>query len=147
MQEELNRTQLEIIYELRQMNKQLMDGVISNLSQLLQESMARGNLMRPSIENNTETAMITELPNNPKDDKKKSKPVIKSNVQIKAGVSMIEEQKDVIKERQRKLKERREEAFTQEEIDSITNMSTPLRSNVNDAPHPHWVKIQTIRSL
>ena len=71
----------------------------ANLGQMLQESLTRGNLVRPSIENKAETAMITELSTDSKDDKEKSKPVIKSNVRIKAGTNIVEEDRDLIKER------------------------------------------------
>ena len=51
MQEEANRTQTKIIEEQRTMNKQMMEGLVSRLGQMLQASITGGNVRLPSIEN------------------------------------------------------------------------------------------------
>ena len=148
LQEDLNRSHLEIIAEQREMNKQLMDGLVNNLGQTSQASLTGGNVKLPSIENKTESSIITEMPSHPKDerDKEKRKHVLKSNVLIKASTSTSMEGRDVNKERDRILSEREEEGFSQEEIDLIPNMSTPLKRDVRDEPHPNWLNTQTTRS-
>ena len=68
----------------------------------------------PSIENKTESAIVTEMPSHPKDEreKKKRKTVLKSNVLIEASTSTSMEGRDVNKEMDRILSERGEEGFT-----------------------------------
>ena len=51
MQEDLNRSHLEIITEQREMNKQLMEGLDTNLGQMLQAQIKGGNTKLPCIQN------------------------------------------------------------------------------------------------
>ena len=80
MQEGTNRAQTKIIEEQRAMNKQMMEGLVSRLGQMLQASITGGNVRLPSIENKQESVTVTEMP---RDEREKNKRVIKSNIQIK----------------------------------------------------------------
>ena len=62
MQQGSNRTQTKIIEELRTMNKQMMEGLVSSLGQMLQASITGGHVRLPSIENKQESVTVTEMP-------------------------------------------------------------------------------------
>ena len=73
MQKELNRTQLEIISAQKEMNKQLMEGLVANLGQMLQASLTGGSGTLPSIEDKKSTAQISEVPEQEKKREKEKK--------------------------------------------------------------------------
>ena len=79
-------------------------------------------------------------------EREKNKPVIKSNIQIKASTSKVEEDYSKNKERERIRFEKGEGEFDQDLFDAIPDMSIPLKGNMRDEPHPHWLGIQTVRS-
>ena len=72
-QEELNRTQLEIILEQKEMNKQLMEGLVANFGQMLQASLTGGSGTLSSIEDRRSTAQILEVPEQEKKRERKRK--------------------------------------------------------------------------
>ena len=121
----------------------MVDGLVSNLGQMLQASIIGGNVMLKSIVNKSESATVTEVPTQPRDENEKSKPVIKSNVLIKTSTSKPQEDHKKM-ERKRILSERGDDGEPYQELfNAIPDMST-LGGNVRHEPHPHWLGIQTV---
>ena len=138
IQEVMRSTQIDILREQREMNKQLMEGLVANLGKMLQASQTGDRVRLPSIENPS-TAQITELQDSSScvKDKERIKPKIESDVLIKASTNIE------TNEREEETIRRRRWVSQTSLMDAIPDMSTPKN---RDKPHPSWVNIQPFGS-
>ena len=136
MLEDLKQTQLELMERQRDMNRDLMEGMVSNFGQMLQNIFG---VVRPSIEG----PKITEVKEMPVEKKEKDKPKIKSHVSVTNNPFLSKAQSSQYNAYAR-LTEATQKVFTQEEFHAIPDMTpgkTKEKVKKVDKPHPNWVQV------
>ena len=148
MLENLRQTQLTIIDRQREINQQLIEGLMSNLGKMLQAKLE--GVIRPSItgpivtevnEEPAETNMSKE-PTEPNTSEEREKPIIKSNVLLKQSPFLSKGQ-NIKYDDYNKLTEGTRREFTFEQFEKIPEMKPDkVKGKENERPHPNWVPIQ-----